>query len=97
MHLYDIVIRPIMSEKTDVMADDHNQYVFEVVRKANKRQVKKAVESIFEVSVTDVRTMIVPGKSRRWGRIIRKTPSWKKAIVTLVDGDAIDVVGRPGS
>ncbi len=93
MHDYDVVIRPIMTEKTDVMADDNNQYVFEVARKANKRQVKKAIEKIFEVSVTEVRTMVVPGKSRRWGRVIRKTPSWKKAIVKLSTGDSIDVVG----
>lgn len=93
MHDYDVVIRPIMTEKTDVMADDNNQYVFEVMRKANKRQVKAAIEKIFEVDVVDVRTMVVPGKSRRWGRIIRKTPSWKKAIVTLNAGDTIDVVG----
>ena len=79
MHDYDVVIRPVMTEKTDVMADDNNQYVFEVVKSANKRQVKQAIETIFEVSVTDVRTMVMPGKSRRWGRIIRKTPSWKKS------------------
>lgn len=93
MHDYDVVIRPILTEKTEVMSDDKNQYVFEVARRANKRQVKTAIEKIFEVSVTDVRTMVVPGKSRRWGRIIRRTPAWKKAIVTLAAGDSIEVAG----
>ena len=92
MHKYEVLRRPIMTEKTERMGDE-NKYAFEVHREANKQEIKGAIESIFEVKVVKVYTMVMPGKSRRWGRIIRKTPSWKKAIVTLVDGDTIDVVG----
>lgn len=91
MHKFDVLRRPITNEKTDVLTEAYNQYVFEVVKSANKQQVKHAVESVFSVKVTDVRTLIMPGKSRRWGRHITKTPAWKKAIVTLATGDRIDL------
>jgi large subunit ribosomal protein L23 len=92
MHRYDVLRRPVVTEKTDVMAEQHNQYVFEVARQANKRQVQDAVEAVFKVHVTDVHTMVVPGKTRRWGRHVARTPRWKKAIVTLVQGDRIDLL-----
>ena len=93
MDRYDVIIRPVITEKSDAMSELFNQYVFEVDTRANKLQVKDAVESIFEVDVTEVRTMVVPGKSKRWGRRMRRLPSWKKAIVTLAEGDSIDLVG----
>jgi len=92
MHRYEVLRRPVVTEKTDVMTERHNQYVFEVARDANKRQVQDAVESIFKVHVADVRTMVIPGKTRRWGRHVARTPRWKKAVVTLVAGDRIDLI-----
>ncbi len=80
-----------MTEKTDMMTELDNQYVFEVALGANKRQIRDAVQRIFEVTVLDVRTMVMPGKAARWGRHLTKTPRWKKAIVTLGPGDRIDL------
>ncbi len=91
MHRYEILRRPVLTEKTDILGEQHNQYVFEVAKRANKAQIRDAVESIFEVHVVGVRTMMMPGKPRRWGRHVTRTPSWKKAVVTLASGDRIDV------
>jgi large subunit ribosomal protein L23 len=78
----DIIKRPIITERTsDMMAN--NRYVFEVDKKANKTEIKQAVQDIFKVKVTKVNTMIVPGKPKRYGRYFGYTPEWKKAIVTL--------------
>ena len=92
LHLYDIIRRPVITEKATAQADELNQYVFEVDRKANKIQIKEAVEVIFEVSVTKVRTMVQPAKRGRRGRDwTLRTKEWKKAIVTLAPGDEIDL------
>ncbi len=91
MHRTEVLRRPVLTEKTDTLAAQNNQYVFEVNRRANKRQIRAAVEEIFEVQVTDVRTMVVPGKRRRWGRHVSHTPSWKKAIVTLAPDNEINL------
>ena len=92
LHIYDVIRRPVITEKATAQADELNQYVFEVARKANKIQIKEAVEVIFEVNVTKVRTMVQPAKRGRRGRdwAIR-TKEWKKAIVTLAPGDEIDL------
>jgi large subunit ribosomal protein L23 len=92
MHKYDVLVRPITTEKTDRLNDIGNRVVFEVRSEANKRQVKEAVEAVFKVKVTEVRTMIMPGKQRRWGRHLARTPKWKKAVVTLAQGDKIDLI-----
>ena len=68
-----------------------NKYVFEVAADANKNQVKQAVETAFKVGVTNVNIMTVPGKMRRVGRRQVMTQSWKKAVVTLKDGDKIEL------
>ena len=91
MNRYDVLRRPIQTEKADVLTESRNQYVFEVATKANKRQIADAVAGIFEVTVLDVHTLVMPGKSRRWGRHVTKTSSWKKAIVTLKAGDKIEL------
>lgn len=91
MHKFDVLRRPVITEKTDLLAEQLNQYVFEVAKNANKNQIREAIESIFDVSVLDVRTMVMPGKPRRWGRHVTRTPAWKKAVVTLADGDRIDM------
>jgi len=91
MHKYEVLRRPVITEKTDILAEAHNQYVFEVARGANKVQIQNAVEEIFDVKVTGVRTALMPGKPRRWGRHVTRTPAWKKAVVTLAPGDRIDL------
>lgn len=78
----DIIKRPVITERTsDLMAG--KKYVFEVDLRANKTEIKTAVEQIFKVEVTQVNTMRVPGKLKRYGRYSGYTPQWKKAVVTL--------------
>lgn len=90
MNDYQIIIRPLITEKnTNLMM--FNKYSFEVAYQATKPQIKRAVENIFKVSVTDVHTMNVHGKKRRRGREFGYTRSWKKAIVTLAAGDRIEL------
>lgn len=90
LHLYDVIRRPIITEKSNEMIDIANQYVFEVHQKANKMQIREAVEFIFEVDVKKVNTMVMPAKRGRRGRswYIRKK-QWKKAIVTLAPEQSI--------
>lgn len=84
----DIIIRPVVTEKSmDLLAD--NKYTFIVDRKANKTEIKNAIEKIFDVRVDKVRTMNVKGKTKRMGRFEGKTPTRKKAIVTLKPGHKI--------
>ena len=89
MNVYQVLKRPILTEKTDFQRDE-NQYVFEVDRKANKLQIKEAVEIIFDVQVLKVNTMIMKPKRRRLGRKqIQTRPAWKRAVVTLAPGERI--------
>ncbi len=89
---YDILIRPLITEKnTNLM--ELNKYTFEVHREATKPQIKRAVETIFNVRVTKVHTMNVRGKRRRRGQSVGYTRDWKKAIVTLAEGDRIEIFG----
>jgi large subunit ribosomal protein L23 len=86
-----IIRRPVvLTEKANQLREKQNQLVFEVARAANKVQIKDAVQKLFKVSVTSVNTMVVRGKERRMGRGRAKTQNWKKAIVTLKEGDSID-------
>lgn len=85
-----IIKRPIiLTEKARVMSEDENKVLFEVARKANKIEIRNAVQTLFKVTVTDVNTSIVRGRMRRMGRGQSKTQNWKKAIVTLKEGDKI--------
>lgn len=90
LHTYDVLIRPLITEKATALVDGLNQYTFEVDVRANKLQVKEAVELIFNVDVEDVHTLIVPPKRGRRGRkfFIRKK-KWKKAIVSVKLGQKI--------
>ena len=88
MHLYEVLHRPLITEKATTL-QAQGKYAFEVVEEANKRQVKQAVEKAFNVTVTAVNVMTVPGRTRRVGRRQVLTRSWKKAIVTLKPGDKI--------
>jgi large subunit ribosomal protein L23 len=87
---HDIIIRPLITEKTNLQKDVHNQITFEVARKANRVQIKKAVERIFSVRVARVQTMQMKGKVKRRGRYLGRQKDWKKAIVRLMPGERID-------
>jgi large subunit ribosomal protein L23 len=90
MNDYQLIIRPLITEKnTNLMV--YNKYCFQVDRHASKPQIKRAIENIFGVSVVKVHTINVRGKRRRRGREFGYTADWKKAIVTLAEGDTIDV------
>jgi len=90
MHLYEVLRRPLITEKNTLL-QAQGRYAFEVAAKANKQQIKQAVETAFKVEVTAVNTMTVPGKQRRVGRRQVLTSPWKKAIVTLKPGDKIEL------
>jgi large subunit ribosomal protein L23 len=86
-----IIRRPIvLTEKATLLREKRNQIVFEVARTANKIEIRDAVQKLFNVRVTGVNTMVVRGKEKRMGRGRAKTQNWKKAIVTLKEGDTVD-------
>ena len=89
-----ILLRPIVTEKMTSLGEDMNRYCFIVDKRANKLQIKKAVEELYDVSVASVNTMLYGGKRKmrytRTGIISGKTKSYKKAIITLIEGDTID-------
>ena len=86
-----VIRRPlILTEKGSVLREEENKYLFEVHPLSNKIEIKKAVETLFKVAVDDVNTLIVRGRMRRMGPSRAKTKNWKKAIVTLKDGESID-------
>ena len=91
MRIDEIIRRPIAFTEKATKLRANNQFVFEVGRDANKAEIRQAIETAFSVKVTAVNTMIVRGKERRMGRGYAKTQNWKKAIVTLAEGDTIDV------
>lgn len=92
LHIYNVLVRPVVSEKTAVLSDELHQYVFEVAENANKIQIKEAVEVIFEVDVLKVHTMVVPAKRGRRGRNwYLRSRQWKKAIVTLPQDQTIEL------
>ncbi len=90
MHLYEVLRRPVITEKNTIL-QAQGKYAFEVAGEANKHQIKQAVEKAFDVKVTAVNVMTVPGKRRRVGRRQVLTSSWKKAVVTLNPGDKIEL------
>ncbi|MBW2335199.1 MAG: 50S ribosomal protein L23 [Deltaproteobacteria bacterium] len=87
---HETVIRPLITEKTGIQKELNNQLTFEVDRRANRIEIKQAIESIFNVRVAAVKTMQVKGKTKQRGRIIGKRRDWKKAIVKLMPGERID-------
>lgn len=86
----DIIRRPLITEKANKLKEDFNQYSFEVDRRANKIEIRKAVEALFSVRVVRVQTISNMGKMVRVGRNQGKRPNWKKAVVTLVKGNSIE-------
>ena len=91
--LTKIILGPVVAEKATRVAENHNQVVLKVLPDANKLEIKKAVEQLFEAQVESVTTTNVKGKSKRTGRIMGKRNDWKKAYVTLVEGTDINFVG----
>jgi large subunit ribosomal protein L23 len=94
MQPQEIIIRPLLTEKTADLEGANNQYTFEVHRGANKIEIRKAVEMVFGVRVDRVNTMVVRGDMRRVGTNHGKTRQWKKAVVTVHSGDSIDLYGE---
>lgn len=92
--LSKIILGPVVAEKATRVAEEYNQVVLKVVPNANKKEIKQAVESLFEVEVKAVSTSIVKGKSKRTGRFFGKRSDWKKAYVTLVDGADLNFLGE---
>ena len=92
LHLYDVLKRPVITEKSAVQSDELNQYVFEVAPDANKIQIKEAIEVIFEVNVVKVHTMVMPAKRGRRGRNwYVRSRQWKKAVVSLAADQTIEL------
>lgn len=89
MHAYEVLKRPVLTEKSNYQADSLNRYTFQVDPRANKVQIAAAVAEVFGVHVVDVNVMNVRGKARRIGRRTGMTPGWKKAVVTLATGETI--------
>lgn len=89
MNQYDIIRRPIVTEKSSLAKETSNQYVFEVATSANKIEIAKAVEHLFKVKVLSVRVMNMEGKKRRLGRFSGKRSDWRKAIVRINPKDKI--------
>ncbi len=90
-NLYGIIERPIRTERSTILKDKQNAYVFRVNKSATKPEVKKAVEGLFHVTVEDVRTMVFPGKIRRVTRSVGRKSDWKKAVVRVKAGQSIKI------
>jgi large subunit ribosomal protein L23 len=90
MITHEIIIRPLITEKTSIQKEMFNKVSFEVDRRANRIEIKQAIESIFNVRVASVKTMQITGKTKQRGRITGKRRDWKKAIVTMMPGERID-------
>ncbi len=87
---FQILKRPLVTEKSTFEKEERNKLIFEVDRRANKIEIKKAVADIFKVDVLDVTTTMVKGKRKRVGRYFTKRPNWKKAIVTIKPGQRVE-------
>ena len=93
--VFDVVTSPLITEKGTMVGELGNQVVFRVRRDASKDQIRRAVESLFKVKVEKVRTLNLLGKTRRVGRHVGRRPDWKKAYVTLAEGQRIDFFDNP--
>jgi large subunit ribosomal protein L23 len=90
MIIYDVIKKPLVTEKTTIEKDDRNVVAFEVCKNANKIEIKEAVEKLFKVEVESVKTVNVAGKVKRYGTRIGKRANWKKAYVSLKPGSNVD-------
>jgi len=92
MDSYEVIKGPLITERATYLKDKENKYVFIVDKRANKNQIKTAVEELFDVDVKKISTMVMPGKLRRMGRFSGYKPDWKKAIVKIKAGQEIKIV-----
>lgn len=90
MNPHQVLRRPLITEKSTIAREEQNVVTFAVDPRANKHEIRNAVETLFDVKVTDVRTIRMPRKSRRLGRFVGRRPEWKKAIVRLAQGQRIE-------
>jgi large subunit ribosomal protein L23 len=88
---YDVILRPVVSEKTTMVKETENTVVFEVQKQATKAEIKQAVEKVFDVKVASVRTVVVRGKDKRVGKSAGRSRNWKKAYVKLGEGQKIEL------
>ncbi|MCH2173691.1 50S ribosomal protein L23 [Myxococcota bacterium] len=90
MEFHEIIRRPLITEKSNISREEENLVTFAVDPRANKLEIKRAVEILFDVNVITVRTMVMPRKKKRQGRTFGFKPQWKKAIVRLEEGHTIE-------
>jgi large subunit ribosomal protein L23 len=90
VNVYDVIRRPLVTEKSNIGREEDNVVTFAVDPRANKHEIQRAVEDLFDVKVVAVRTMRMPRKSRRVGKFMGRKPEWKKAIVRLAEGQMIE-------
>jgi large subunit ribosomal protein L23 len=95
MKLSEVLVKPILTEKANSQQDKLRRYAFRVARKANKLEIKKAVEEFYGVNVVNVNTSVVPGKNKtrftKAGYVSGRKPAYKKALITVADGESIDL------
>jgi large subunit ribosomal protein L23 len=98
MKLSEVLVKPILTEKANAQQDKLRRFAFKVARKANKLEIKKAVEEFYGVTVTDVNTAVIPGKNKtrytKAGFVKGQKPAYKKALVTVAEGDTLDIYGN---
>ena len=90
MNVHEVIRRPLVTEKSNIGREEQNLVTFAVDPRANKHDIRRAVEVLFEVKVVDIRTMRMPRKTRRVGKFAGYKPEWKKAIVRLAEGQTIE-------
>jgi large subunit ribosomal protein L23 len=90
-NLFEVIKKPLVTEKNTILMSEQNQYGFQVDIEAKKPQIKKAVEKIFKVKVKKIRTLIIRGKTKAYRQSLGKRPNWKKAYVTLAEGQKIEL------
>jgi large subunit ribosomal protein L23 len=90
MDIYQVIKKPLITEKGNMQKEKLNQITLRVDRRANKIEIRRAVETLFKTQVLDVKTMNLKGKKRRIGRNVGKRPDWKKAVVKLVPGKTVE-------
>jgi large subunit ribosomal protein L23 len=90
VNLHEIIRRPLVTEKSNIGREENNLVTLAVDPRANKHEIRRAVEQLFDVKVLEVRTMRMPRKSRRVGKFVGRKPEWKKAVVELAQGQSIE-------
>ena len=98
MKLTEVLVKPLLTEKANAQQDKLRRYAFKVARKANKLEIKKAIQEFYGVTVTEVNTAVIPGKNKtrytKAGFVKGQKPAYKKAFVTVAEGETIDLYGN---